>query len=44
MAPLLRHLFVNSKQGKEADKLAKIAFELVQARKQSGQKVSTTVD
>ena len=41
MIPLFRHLYNNSKQGLEAEKLVKIALELVQARKESGQKVST---
>ena len=40
MIPLFRHLYNNSKQGLEAEKLVKIALELVQARKESGQKVS----
>ncbi len=40
MIPLFRHLYTNSKQGLEAEKLVKIALELVQARKESGQKVS----
>lgn len=40
MIPLFRHLFNNSKRGLEAEKLVKIALELVQARKASGQRVS----
>ena len=41
MIPLFRHLFNQTKQGQEAEKLVKIALELVQARKESGQRVST---
>ena len=40
MVPLFRHLYTNSKHGQEAEKLVKIALELVQARKESGQKVN----
>lgn len=43
MIPLFRHLYNNSKQGLEAEKLVKIALELVQARKESGQKVSNNI-
>ena len=40
MVPVFRYLFSKSKEGEDAEKLVKIALELVQARKQGGQKVS----
>ena len=40
MVPVFRYLFSKSKEGEDAEKLVKIALELVQARKEGGHKVS----
>ena len=44
MVPVFRYLFSKTKDGEDGEKLVKIALELVQARKESGKKVSVYID
>ena len=43
MIPILRFLFIHSKQGENFYQLQKVALELVKARRESGKKVFSTI-